>query len=548
MFLPPTSAMTAVRCCAAAPLRALAPALLAVGLATLGGCAADPSLGPHDTMPTQQELATQLQLVAPPAAAAATSTWWTVYQDAQLNGWIEKGLADSPSLREAGARVARAQAYFESARAAQGPSLGFGADINQQRISSNGIFPPPLAGLVATVDDIGLSGSIDFDLFGRLAARTDAARLGAAAGAADHELARIRLAAAIGQAYFELARMQQTRRILIELEQSRTQMFDLVRRRVAAGFDTQVERRLAEVPVPQIRVDIERSAEQIELARHSLALLAGQGPQAADGLDAHLPEGSVLVPPQALPLDLLARRADVAAAQTRVKAALRNVDAARAEFYPNVNLTALIGLDALSTQMLFQRSSRTWQIEPAIHLPLFDSGLLRANLRAASAETDEAIAAYKSAVLQAAQEAANALTSIASVQRQQEQQALATQSAQAAADLAAIRYQAGLGNLLAVLSAQASVLTQRRAQLDLDARAASLNVSLALALGGGFGAEGPATESTKPSTNQTPQPTDQRTPSGADALAPTSAELRQPNLTQTESTRAESLQAESTPH
>jgi NodT family efflux transporter outer membrane factor (OMF) lipoprotein len=391
-------------------------------------------------------------------------------------------------LHEAAARAARAQAFFESTRAAQGPMLGFGADANQQRISSNGIFPPPLAGMVGTLDDIGLSGSIEFDIFGRLAARTDAARLDAEAGVADRELARIRLAGAIGHAYFDLARAQQTRRILVELEEARSKMLELVVRRVQAGFDTQVERRLAEVPVPQIRADIEQASEQIELARHSLALLAGQAPQAADGVDARLPAGNLLTPPPALPLDLLARRADVAAAQTRVKAALRSVDAARADFYPNVNLTALVGLDSLSTQLLFQRSSRTWQIEPAIHLPLFDSGLLRANLRAASADTDAAIDKYKTTVLQAAGEVADALTSIASVQRQREQQEQATRSAQSASDLAAIRYQAGLGNLLTVLVAQTSVLTERRAELDLTARSASLNVTLAMALGGGYGA------------------------------------------------------------
>lgn len=492
MLLPPVCALPARR-----PAR-----LLTVGLAALlalCACAGDPALGPHEVMPSQQTLAGQLKLAAP-AAAQPSATWWTTYQDPELTGWIEKALADSPSLHEAAARVARAQAAFESARAAQGPMLGFGADANQQRISSNGIFPPPLAGMVGTVDDIGLSGSIDFDIFGRLAARADAARLDAAAGATDRELARIRLAGAVGHAYFELARAQQTRRILIELAQSRTQMYDLVRRRVAAGFDTQVERRLAEVPVPQIRVEIERAAEQIELARHSLALLAGQAPQAADALEARLPEGKLLAPPQELPLDLLARRADVVAAQTRVMAALRIVDAARAEFYPNVNLTALVGLDSLSTQLLFRRSSRTWQIEPAIHLPLFDSGLLRANLRAASAETDEAIAAYKATVLQAAGDVADALSSIASVQRQREQQELATQSAQAAYDLAGIRYQAGLGNLLAVLSAQSSVLTQRRSELDLAARSASLNVTLALALGGGFGTEPAAAPSTADGT------------------------------------------------
>jgi NodT family efflux transporter outer membrane factor (OMF) lipoprotein len=463
--------------------------LLAIGLAALGGCAAGMHEGPHDSLPAQKDLAAKFQLVPPDQAKGAlpSSTWWTSYGDAELDRWIGLGLSDSPGLREAAARVARARAYFDSARAGQGPTVSFGADADEQRISSNGIFPPPLAGMVGTQNDIGLSASYDFDFFGRLTARTDAARLGAMADETDHELARIRLAGAISHAYFDLAHAQQARRVLVELEQSRSKLLDLVRRRVQAGFDTEVERRLAQFPVPQVRVEIERENERIALARHSLALLAGQPPQAADAVEATLPEADALVPPQALPLDLLSRRADIAEAQTRVLAALRGVDAARAEFYPNINLSVLVGLDSFSSQTIFRWSSRVWQIEPAIHLPLFDSGLLKANLRASSAEADQAIAAYNATVLQAVGETADALTSIAAVRRQREQQDEATRSAQAAADLAGIRYEAGLGNLLPVLTAQVNVLAQRRAELDLAARSAALDVNLAMALGGGYG-------------------------------------------------------------
>jgi NodT family efflux transporter outer membrane factor (OMF) lipoprotein len=462
-------------------------AALAAVLA-LAGCAADPGLAPKDTMPSAEALAGRLQL-APAGAETAplpSTTWWTAYQDPELTRWIELGLKDSPNLKEAAARVAQAQAGFEVARAAQLPSLGLGADIQQERISSNGIFPRPIAGMVGTVDDVGLSGQFDFDLFGRLAAHSDAAKLTAQAATIDGEQVRVRLAGAIAHAYFELAHAQQTVRILKDLEGERTRMLELVGQRVKAGFDTQVERRLAEMPVPQIRVDIERAAEQVELARHSLAVLAGQAPQAAASVEARLPEGSAGTVPQVLPADLLARRPDIASAQLRVRASLREVDSARAAFYPDVNLTALVGLDALGLSNVFKWPSRVWQIEPAVHLPIFEGGALRAGLRGASAQTDEAIAAYNGAVLQAAGEVADDLSSLASVQRQRELQREATRSAHAAYELAGIRYQAGLGNLLSVLTAQTGELAQERAQVDLDARSASLGVSLALALGGGW--------------------------------------------------------------
>ena len=481
---------------AGGPIRGARALSLWLAAVLLGGCASDPSLAPHEKMPTTQELAAKLALqpTEAPSASQPSTTWWTAYNDPELTRWVEAGLADSPTVHEATARWQQAQALFAATRAAQFPNVVASADSTAQRISGNGIFPPPLAGLVGTINDVDLSGALELDLFGRLAARTDAARSSAQASAIDRELARIRLAGAIGHAYFELARAQRARKIAVEIETARKQTLELVRRRVSAGFDTQVERRLAEVTVPEIRVDIDRADEQIALARHALAVLAGKGPEAAGAVTAQLPDDGTLVPPAALPLDLLARRADVAAAQRRVLAAMSGVEAARADFYPNINLVALIGLNSLTTQRLFEYGSRTWQIGPAIHLPIFEGGALRAHLRSASAEVDAAIDAYNETILQAAREVADAVSSIAAVKRQREQQALATEHAQAAFELASIRYEAGLGNYLTVLTAQGGVLVQRRAQVELDARAAALDVSLALALGGGFRDEAGAPE------------------------------------------------------
>ncbi len=461
--------------------RALA---VAASAALLGACAADPALAPRETMPGAAAVADRLHLSAPVPLPA--SPWWAGYHDPELTRWIELGLRDSPICAPpAHAWPARRPTSRRHARRRGRTWVSVPASVSE-RVSGNGLFPPPLAGMVGTLNDVDLSATFELDIFGRLAARTDAARLEAEAGALDRDLAGVRLAGAIGHAYFELARAQRERRIALEIESSRSHTLDIVRERVRAGLDTQVERRLAEVTVPEVRVEIERADEQIALARHSLAVLAGQAPDAADAVQAQLPADAALAPPPPLPLDLLARRADIAAAQRRVRAALRSVDAAHGDFYPNVSISALIGLDSLTTQRLLEYNSRTWQVGPAVHLPIFDGGSLRAHLRSASADTDAAIDAYNTIVLQAARDVADTAASIAAVQRQRSEQALATANALAAADLAETRYRAGLGNYLAVLAAQSAVLTQQRAQVDLDARAAALDVALALALGGGF--------------------------------------------------------------
>ncbi|HXY21581.1 MAG TPA: hypothetical protein VEI29_02780, partial [Burkholderiaceae bacterium] len=158
--------------------RVRVPALaLAIAVAVLSGCASDPSLAPHEKMPTSQELATKLALQPPEPELASqpSTTWWTAYNDPELTHWVQTGLMDSPTLREATARWQQAQAFFFATRAAQFPNISAGADSTAQRISGNGIFPPPLAGMVGTINDVDLSAALELDLFGRLAARTDAA-------------------------------------------------------------------------------------------------------------------------------------------------------------------------------------------------------------------------------------------------------------------------------------------------------------------------------------------------------------------------------------
>ncbi len=471
------------------PLPVVRATVLAAALAAfLAGCASTHGIAPQRSAPSAQTEAQRLGLTAP-ATAEPSAAWWQGYGDAQLDHWVALALDGSPTLLQADDRLKLAQAAVTDAQAASGLSVGAQASSTATRLSSNGIYPPPLGGMVHTINDVDLTAAIELDAFGRLRARTDAARLAERAVAADREAARVQLAAAVAQAYFQLALAQRAQALAQETERQRQEVLALVQARVKAGFDTLVEQRLAEGDIPQARGEVEIEAEHIELARHALAVLAGQPPQAAAGLEARLPPSAHLAPPASLPLDLLARRADIAAAQLRIQSALRNVDAARADFYPNINLSGLIGLDSLTLSPLLRYSSRTWDVGPAVHLPLFESGRLRAQLQADSAQADAAVAAYEGTVTEAARQVADALASIASVARQREQQRQASASAQQGLDLARLRYRAGLTPFLVVLAAEGRVLAEQRAELALQARTATLDVDLARVLGGGFRAD-----------------------------------------------------------
>ncbi|WP_043460156.1 efflux transporter outer membrane subunit [Azohydromonas australica] len=462
------------------------PALRAAALAAaivLAGCASPgPSRSPSKLLEAaaaglQADTATPLN-VAP--------DWWRSFNDAQLDALVERALAEQPNLQAAQARIARATAAAEAAGAKLLPSGMLSFDATRQRFTEHGIYPPPLAGGVYTTSNLQAGLQWELDFFGRHRAELNAALGAQRAAQADAAAARVLLASQVSRAYVLLARLQAQREVARQTLAQRESLLDLVRQRVRNGLDTNVELRQSEGGLPEARLQIAQLDEQIALARNQLAALTAQPPQALASLDARLAALQPLQLPGVLGADLLGRRADVVAARERVEAALQDVKAARTLFYPDVNLTAFVGLNAIGLDRLFESGSRQLGVGPAIRLPVFDTGRLRANLHGREAELDAAVLAYNNALLEAVREAADALASLQSLQQQRVEQAAAQESAEAAYRLAVQRYGAGLSSQLTVLSAEGPLLAQRRLAAELQARSLESQVALLRALGGGW--------------------------------------------------------------
>jgi NodT family efflux transporter outer membrane factor (OMF) lipoprotein len=224
-----------------------------------------------------------------------------------------------------------------------------------------------------------------------------------------------------------------------------------------------------------------------ELAMHRIAALVGLGVDAyAQFRRPQLNLDTALPLPEALPADLLSRRPDVLAARLRVEAALSGRKAAKAAFYPDVNLSALAGFQAIGLGNLFDWGSRTYGAGPAIHLPLFDSQRLKAGYRGATAELDAAIASYNDTVLQAIRQAADQLSLIASLRQQLVEAQAQLDAAEDADRLTEERYKAGLSGYLPVLTTEGAVLQSRQALADITDAYATARVTLLLSLGGSF--------------------------------------------------------------
>jgi NodT family efflux transporter outer membrane factor (OMF) lipoprotein len=256
---------------------------------------------------------------------------------------------------------------------------------------------------------------------------------------------------------------------------------------VAAGLDTRVELRQAESQLLQSRVALQQAQATQALAAHELTALIGRGASeyaliTRPTLD--LDAGLSL--PSALPINLLSRRPDIIAARERIDAADAGKRAAKAAFYPTVNLSAFAGFASFNLTDLIGASSFGYGAGPALSLPLFDAGRLRAEYRGTEAQLDGAVAAYDDTVVRAVHQAADQLTLIDALAAELEQQQQSLTAAEDAYRLAEERYRAGLAGYLTVLDVETEVLTEREQRVDLNSSLALARVTLLLAVGGSF--------------------------------------------------------------
>jgi outer membrane protein TolC len=440
--------------------------LLALCLTTLlAACASTHNLRPEavvvppDSLKTQQSLTT----TALDAAAWPQTQWWTAYGDAQLNDLINEALGGNPGLRIAEARTRAALAEVAATDSSRYPSAGLSSQAVRARFSEHGLFPPPYAGSWDTLDALTATLSWQVDFWGKNRAAYESAVGTERAAEVDAQAAKITLATNIAHVYAGLQEDTLLLTVARDTLSQREQILALTRDRNAAGLDSRLELTQAQ------------------------AALTGAGPDRS--LTIHDPTPAVAVQavlPSAVPSELLGHRPDLVAQRWRVEAAAQKIHEAKAEFYPNVDLVAFVGLQNLGSSNLLSAANRQYGVAPAFTLPLFDAGKRRANLAAQDAQYDVAVEQYNQIVTDALREVVDALTSMDSLRRQRGDEREALASAQEAYDLSVLRYREGVGNYLQVLSAESQLLIQRSLEAQLQARALDLSVDLVQALGGGF--------------------------------------------------------------
>jgi NodT family efflux transporter outer membrane factor (OMF) lipoprotein len=413
--------------------------------------------------------------------------WAAQFGDAQLKALLEEALKGSPTIAQARARIAGAQAYVESANASTMPRVDANYSLMRQQFSGTAGVPPPYAGSWQTHTSGLLSASYDLDLWGKNREAWKAALSHLQASEADAAVVKLTLSTALARSYNQLARLHLLRDIAQQEVERRQQIDRITASRIAIGLDTQVERKTAQANLATARSALAELDGSSLTTRYQLAALMGEGPDR--GLAIARPAlgaGDGIRLPDNLPANLVSRRPDIVAARWRVDAISHEVKEAKAEFYPDINLRAAIGLDSFGFGRFLTAASRTVNVGPAIYLPIFDAGALRAQLKGRYADFDDAVAAYNPTLISALTHVATQFAQIRSSDAQLADAQTAQQAARDADDLAITQYNGGLTNQLTVLNADMNALQADQAVANLLMNRRDQQIALASALGGGY--------------------------------------------------------------
>lgn len=418
--------------------------------------------------------------------------WIDRFGDPQLGALAREAVAGSPTLQAAQARVEAARAVADGARSGLYPDVEIRGGVSRQRISETDLLgATALSGRWINQVQLSSGLSYDLDFWGKHRNALQAATSGVREAEAERQAAQLLLTTGVARVYARLATLYALRDITTQTIAQRRALSALGKARLVAGLDTQVGTTLQDADLASAEADLTHIDDTLALTRHQIAALLGKGPDR--GLAITRPvllRRSDGMPMAGLPDDarigLLSRRPDLVAARWRVEAAAKDIDVARAEFLPDVTLSAMAGLTTITPSDFLLGASRAFAFGPSLRLPVFEGGRLRANLHGRYADYDAAVADYNQTLANALRDTADVVSGLQAVAAETAQRQQAQALAEHAYALASGRWQAGLANQLAVLTAQDSVLVQQRQVAQLKGQQLDLQFQLVWTLGGGY--------------------------------------------------------------
>jgi NodT family efflux transporter outer membrane factor (OMF) lipoprotein len=417
--------------------------------------------------------------------------WWKTFHDAQLDSLIAKALADAPDMQIARQRITLAEAQAKMTMAAGGPQMDFSADAERQKMSAEGLMGPfaltdPAAGTTGpwyTNGTFGLTAGWDLDLWGKNRAQVEA-RIGKVnAQKAELEQTRQILASSVARLYWDWQTQAAMESVVNAIKHEQQNIIAADRELYQQGITSSVEG--VETDINASKSD-ERLAEiqgkkraiEARLAALTSAPTVTLSPQPLPAVNTTLPAS--------LGYELLARRPDLQEAHWYIEASISEVDAAKAAFYPDVNLMAFLQQDALHLSDLFRSSAQQMGVTAGLTLPVFDSGRLNANLDIAQAQSNLSVANYNKAVVEAVNQVTRAASEVETLMAKNQHQRQVEADAARVVALAQARFNAGIIAGSRVSEAKIPALQEQIAGLTLKGQYIDATLQLTSALGGGY--------------------------------------------------------------
>jgi outer membrane protein, multidrug efflux system len=437
-------------------------------------------VGPDYRHP-EVEVPAAWRLGATEAGEISNIAWWDQFQDPVLSDLVRTALANNKDLEIATANVDQAFAQYGIVRSAQFPQVNASASATRERSSAS----IRLGGQTFTDYGVNLSASFELDIWGKLRRATESARASLLASQQGKGTVVLTVVTTVAGGYIQLRALDRQLEIAQRTSQSLGEAARLQRVRFEEGAVPASDYQQAESQYREAVARVPELEREIAQQENFISVLLGHNP----GL---IPRGrdidALLFPavPDGLPASLLQRRPDIRQAEQNLIAANANIGVAKAAYFPDISLTALLGLESAQLSDLFKGPSRTWSFGAGVLQPIFNAGRIRSQVAQAEALQRQALHTYEKSIISAFQDVENALIDRTKFGQVREEQAKNVEALRSFRDLADLRYREGATIYLEVANAEQSLFNAQLAYVATQAQLFQSYANLYKAMGGGW--------------------------------------------------------------
>ena len=411
--------------------------------------------------------------------------WWIAFGDQQLNQLVDLGLRHSPSLDIAGARIVAAQAMLKTEKAALLPQVAVGGQVDRQQLSQNYIFVPGMP-IYTGYGLVNASLSWSLDIWGKQKKYYDAAKNQAKAAQASYKASELLLSTAIVRVYFDYDRVTQAQVLYTRDTEVKKSLYQIAQDKQKAGLADTFMINQRKVDYESAQANLSQAILSKQMIQHQLAALVQEGPSWGERLQSPAVKLAGLNLPEVIPANLLERRPDLQALLSQIDVAKLQLEGAKLEYLPDINLAGFVGVQSFGLSQLFASKSQQFSIGPAINLPIFDGGLINANITSKEASRNQAIANYQEQLVQALREVADGIGTMQSSQANYVSYSNAYQSAKTNYEITQRRSEVGISSKESLLTIEQAYIAQGQNISEAKAKMLTANVILVQALGGSY--------------------------------------------------------------